>query len=1114
MRKRILSILVSISMALLLVPTVPFAMASDDAAGGAPSISAFATKDQLMTEFSSKDPTNIGKLVFGKNDQGKPQEWYVLGKDTAVSGDNTMIFATSALAQKQVFRANPVNAIPYDPSWGCDYHGNTVTEVAANHYGSSDLRSALQAMASSTSYFTTAEQGMMNATTIDTNDFYYTRNLIYSTTDLLYPLQHNPMWAWGDVLYIGSADTIRSVEWDYVWNYSGLFWTRQAAASDDGAAKVAWCSMKQFYEYPVNLFYDARPAGNLNLGNVLFASAAEASADGVKAGTIAPGKAMTLRMDGRGKSIGTVSYHSGDGLVYAKRDSAATLPVSLVIQGNDGTKDWYYSINLKDSEETYVTAGMLKVACGLESVSLADCKIWLEATDSSARMSYAKMATQDSNIKGYSMTQLALKGVAPVAGQELPSTCQMTPATISCSVAYSKTVDGKKVAATGVAEWDTTYTATISIGSFVIDATHYYFDSSVYVKVDEKPLPFNLSPSADGTLTVTCEFTTPKRCAITGIAVAPSAPDNNTFSTYYGFDGYKALPTDGDELGSTVSVAVLDRQDNSTQNVNMPVTWSFVGGYERSPGASNKLAWTIPASALADYDATSCPGYDAATGGISGTVELRNKEATPVSITDSGASRYFAFKSPSTAVDVSALFDIDANAGPASYELSEGTTEGASLTGTTLTVTQPGAYAVRLETAENGIYAAGYDSTLVWVVEPFRDLVFGTATYGYSPISAQPVTFTNTSDSYAMTSIEATSSYFEVDGLPANSSIVSGGTATLNVKPKEELGAGTYSEVIVIHASSGHDFGYDSYITATFTVEKAGIAPAVELGDWTYGTGPAEPVIIGNAGGGSVSYFHKPQGTADSAYTAGLPVDAGSYTLKGVVAETANYLGGDATCNFEIAKADAAVSAAPSAKSGLAYTGVPQELVSAGTASGGTMEYSLDGVEWSSVVSTATKVGSYTVFYRVTGDANHYDAAGGTVSASIAVAKTAIGLSASASSLTGGGTVTLTVNTSWLPAGADYKLVCMDPEVAFSVTGQDAYSVTLPNKTQRYAFRAYCAGTDNYTGSQSDHVYVEVTRYDPPVPPTIDLPVTAGGSGGILAGGQLVGSKVVVSNIA
>lgn len=67
-----------------------------------PSVSAYATKAQLMddTFAPNADGTanNIGKLMFGKKPDGiMPQQWYILGKDSGVTGDNTIIFAASPI---------------------------------------------------------------------------------------------------------------------------------------------------------------------------------------------------------------------------------------------------------------------------------------------------------------------------------------------------------------------------------------------------------------------------------------------------------------------------------------------------------------------------------------------------------------------------------------------------------------------------------------------------------------------------------------------------------------------------------------------------------------------------------------------------------------------------------------------------------------------------------------------------------------------------------------------------------------------------------------------------------------------------------------------------------
>ena len=64
-------------------------------------------------------------------------------------------------------------------------------------------------------------------------------------------------------------------------------------------------------------------------------------------------------------------------------------------------------------------------------------------------------------------------------------------------------------------------------------------------------------------------------------------------------------------------------------------------------------------------------------------------------------------------------------------------------------------------------------------------------------------------------------------------------------------------------------------------------------------------------------------------------------------------------------KTPASVTAVPAAKTDLFYNGTDQALVTAGTASGGTMQYSLDnGATWSPAVPTGKNVGDYTCSTR------------------------------------------------------------------------------------------------------------------------------------------------------
>ena len=81
----------------------------------------------------------------------------------------------------------------------------------------------------------------------------------------------------------------------------------------------------------------------------------------------------------------------------------------------------------------------------------------------------------------------------------------------------------------------------------------------------------------------------------------------------------------------------------------------------------------------------------------------------------------------------------------------------------------------------------------------------------------------------------------------------------------------------------------------------------------------------------------------------------------------------------------ASVTNPPAAKSGLTYKGTDQELVNAGTATGGTMQYSLNNTDWSTTIPKGKNAGNYTVYYMVKGDSDHtdYTPASNTVSVTI-----------------------------------------------------------------------------------------------------------------------------------
>ena len=63
----------------------------------------------------------------------------------------------------------------------------------------------------------------------------------------------------------------------------------------------------------------------------------------------------------------------------------------------------------------------------------------------------------------------------------------------------------------------------------------------------------------------------------------------------------------------------------------------------------------------------------------------------------------------------------------------------------------------------------------------------------------------------------------------------------------------------------------------------------------------------------------------------------------------------------------------PTSISGLIYNTAMQNLIMVGTAVGGTMEYSLDGINFSTAIPQGRDAQQYTISYRVKGDGNHED---------------------------------------------------------------------------------------------------------------------------------------------
>ena len=197
----------------------------------------------------------------------------------------------------------------------------------------------------------------------------------------------------------------------------------------------------------------------------------------------------------------------------------------------------------------------------------------------------------------------------------------------------------------------------------------------------------------------------------------------------------------------------------------------------------------------------------------------------------------------------------------------------------------------------------------------------------------------------------------------------------------------------------------------------------------------------------------------------GAQTDAGNYTATASALSNANYeLPADNTTSFSIAKAASSVATVPTANT-LTYTGSAQALVTAGAASGGTMQYSLDNQTFAETVPTGTNVGSYTVFYKVVGDANHENAEGGQVVVAIAKADATVTFaSKTASGKMGEAFTAPKVTTS--PADLTLAYTSSNTQVATVDASTGAVTLVSAGET---TITASFAGNDNYNAANDSY---------------------------------------------
>lgn len=383
--KKPYSFLLVSAMVLTMFPTFSTSVHAEE--NQLPTKEQFSTAEELKNYDTNDNDgvKNPAKVYFGNNNQ----QWWISGSQ---SNDSITLFSANSMRDDVQFESNYMDNKTYDDKWNCTYPDREPAEVFPNHYGASYIRNVtLKEMEAS--FFTSSEQALINETTIYTDDT--KNNSVYSTTDKLY-------LAYGDQedynhITVGKNsvndlnDGLR-IDPSY-WGESvlELFWIRSPFVSNDDPndgndVLTAWPSKKYpaFNGAQTSNVEKIRPAFELNSSTILFASAvpsATSTGNLTLQDTDGDG-AFTLRYDAGkySKNLGSAVISYDDRKVILTDVPNGTY---LVAQNSNGA----YAKQI--TNETEVSAS------GMNLDNFANCKIWLETTDTANRITYAALAEKE-----------------------------------------------------------------------------------------------------------------------------------------------------------------------------------------------------------------------------------------------------------------------------------------------------------------------------------------------------------------------------------------------------------------------------------------------------------------------------------------------------------------------------------------------------------------------------------------------------------------------------------------------------------------------------------------------------------------------------------------------
>ena len=310
-----------------------------------PSITQFATMEQLQSEFGLDTGDTVGKIKFGKDNR----EWLIAGQD----GANTIAMLTTT-------------------SFGTSAYDDTLSTYGddGNLSLTSTVKTYLKDTCETSTYFSTSELALMKNTAVVTQDYEGTSHTV---TGKLYLADTTNPYTVGNTIYVGSATNIPIAKsnWPVV-----DFWLRSAFENVEGTARGASVDLGVAGGQVTNVMAVV-PAFNLDVSTVSFASIVPSVAS---EGALTPTTAMTLRY--LNYDLGNIGLYSENTLIALS--AVVNENTYLVVQNSTGA--WA-------KEVTDFTMSFYASDIDSSLASFDNCKVWLEKTDSVERITEATLAT-------------------------------------------------------------------------------------------------------------------------------------------------------------------------------------------------------------------------------------------------------------------------------------------------------------------------------------------------------------------------------------------------------------------------------------------------------------------------------------------------------------------------------------------------------------------------------------------------------------------------------------------------------------------------------------------------------------------------------------------------